>query len=195
MKRSRILSWAFVASLLLALLVACGGGSDSSTTVSATATPASGAAAATSAATHAATATAQPSAAAEAATATAPEAAAATPTEAAVTSATTAATAATSSSGGNAKLVGKASVDDISGDIVNLLGNPPDDAMPGIDLRNVKIEADGKQVLATITTEGDIAAQLSADVDVSFDVHLWQDSRPAYAMSFTTTAQATGKRL
>jgi hypothetical protein len=56
--------------------------------------------------------------------------------------------------------------------------------MPGIDLTMVRIEADGEQIVVTIETAGDIADQFADDVDISFDVHLWQDNRPAYALSF-----------
>ena len=56
--------------------------------------------------------------------------------------------------------------------------------MPGIDLTNVTLEGDGSQIVVTIQTAGDIEAELSDDVDVSFDVHLWQDGMPAYALSF-----------
>jgi hypothetical protein len=161
------------------LLAACGGGSDAATnTPDGAASPSAAQSAATdtpSTATGAAATATKPAPAA--ATATAPENADETPTD------DTAANA-TATSSDTAQLTGKASVDDVSADIVNLLNNPPDDPMPGIDLRKVQIEGDGQQIVATITTEGDIAAELSDDVDVSFDVHLWQDDRPAYAMSF-----------
>jgi hypothetical protein len=81
-------------------------------------------------------------------------------------------------------VVGSASVEDDEDDVINLLMQEPDDPMPGIDLRRVQIDADGNQIVVTIETEGDIAAQLSDDDDVSFDVHLWQDDKPRYAMSF-----------
>lgn len=82
------------------------------------------------------------------------------------------------------RLVGRASVDDDEDDVVNLLMQEPDDPMPGIDLANVVLEGDGNEIVVTIQTFGDIQAELTDDVDVSFDVHLWQDGKPAYAMSF-----------
>lgn len=81
-------------------------------------------------------------------------------------------------------VVGTASVDDDQDDVVNLLMQEPDDPMPGIDLRSVRIDADGNQIVVTIETAGDIESELSDDDDVSYDVHLWQDDEPRYAMSF-----------
>jgi hypothetical protein len=164
--------------VLLALLVACGGNDEPDATASSGDQPA------------AATATSADAP----ATATKPEQAEADddPTATVADTAPTAteqsedagddATATAEPSGD--RLVGSASVDDDKDDVVNLLMQEPDDPMPGIDLVNVRIEGDGTQIVATIETAGDIEAQLSDDVDVSFDVHLWQDDKPAYALSF-----------
>jgi hypothetical protein len=86
--------------------------------------------------------------------------------------------------GDGTRLVGSAQVEDDTEDVSNILMQEPDDPMPGIDLTMVRIEADGEQIVVTIETAGDIADQFSDDVDISFDVHLWQDNRPAYALSF-----------
>ncbi len=83
-----------------------------------------------------------------------------------------------------ARPAGTASVDDDTDDVANILMQEPDEPMPGIDLTTIQIEGDGSEFVVTIQTAGDIEAELSDDVDVSFDVHLWQDDRPAYAMSF-----------
>jgi hypothetical protein len=189
MKRAHILSWALGASLVLALIAACGGGSDTSTKAPAANSPTVGQAAASTATTQS-TSAGQPTAtgAAQATSTSADAKATATALEETAPTSTPdttgGSTATTSGDGNGARLTGKASVDDVSGDIVNILGNAPDNPMPGMDLRKVQIEGDGTQVVVTITTEGDIAAELSADVDIAFDVHLWQDDRPAYAMSF-----------
>ena len=84
----------------------------------------------------------------------------------------------------DSEVVGSASVEDERDDVANILMQDPDEPMPGIDLTNVQIDADGSEIVVTIQTAGDIAAELSDDVEVSFDVHLWQEDRPAYAMSF-----------
>jgi hypothetical protein len=191
MNRSRILVLSITAALLLVLLAACGSDSDGNDS---TTTPAAGqtdvAAASTAAPDEQSTGTTE-SASANDPTPT--DEAAATVAEATETEASDDPTAtgaesaedptATAADDGE-RLVGSASVDDDTDDVANILMQEPDEPMPGIDLTNVRIEGDGSQIVVTIQTAGDIEAELSDDVDVSFDVHLWQDDRPAYAMSF-----------
>lgn len=88
------------------------------------------------------------------------------------------------------RLIGVAVVEDDTEDISDLLGNEPDDALPGIDLTRVQLEGDGENLTVTIETAGDIAAELTDDLQVSFDVHLWQDDMPVYAMSFHYDGEA-----
>jgi hypothetical protein len=88
------------------------------------------------------------------------------------------------------RLEGSASVDDDTDDISDLLGMEPDDPMPGIDLTRVQLAGDGENLTVTIETAGDIQAELVDDLQVSFDVHLWQDDMPVYAMSFHWDGEA-----
>ncbi|HYI16854.1 MAG TPA: hypothetical protein VEX37_15760 [Thermomicrobiales bacterium] len=179
MKQSRILVLSLAAVLLLALLAACGGDSDEPTTTNTTGQSQA-----------AATSSDEPDE--QSTSSTGSESSSEpTPTEEAA-SADAEATeeevndddqTPTDSTGGN-RLVGSASVDDDTDDVANILMQDPDEPMPGIDLTNVTIEGDGSEMVVTIQTAGDIEAELSDDIDVSFDVHLWQDDRPAYAMSF-----------
>jgi len=81
-------------------------------------------------------------------------------------------------------LVGSAVVEDDTDDITDLLGNEPDDPLPGIDIVRVELVGDGSAMTVTIETAGDIQAAIAEDEEVSFDVHIWQDDSPAYAMSF-----------
>jgi hypothetical protein len=186
-----------VAILLLALLAACGGGDDQADTTETadqaatatvstpeeTETPSSGASEQETSPADDPTATATQEQ--EAATATIEsEATATSESEATATSESNADDPTATSAVSGDRLVGTASVDDDEDDVVNLLMQDPDEPMPGIDLTNVKLDGDGSQIVVTIQTAGDIAAELSDDVDVSFDVHLWQDDKPAYALSF-----------
>lgn len=88
------------------------------------------------------------------------------------------------------RLIGTAVVDDDTDDISDLLGMEPDDPLPGIDLTRVQLEGNGDNLTVTIETVGDIQAELVDDLQVSFDVHLWQDDMPVYAMSFHYDGEA-----
>jgi hypothetical protein len=81
-------------------------------------------------------------------------------------------------------LLGMAVVEDETDDITDLLGNEPDDPLPGIDIVRVELVGDGSSLTVTIETAGDIQSAIGDDEEVSFDVHIWQDDMPAYAMSF-----------
>lgn len=190
MNRSRMLILGLSAILLVALLAACSGDDEpntpAATNQSTTATTTETEASETSSSGQATEPENEP-------TATEAEDA---PTEASETEATAteddgeSATAAVAdddptatSAESEVQLVGTASVEDDSDDVVSILMQEPDDPMPGIDLTSAKLEADGSQIVVTIQTAGDIATELSDDVDVSFDVHIWQDDQPAYALS------------
>lgn len=187
MNRSRMLMLGVATILLLALLAACGGdGDQADTTETVDQAPTTTVTAPEETETSSSGASEQATSPADDPTATA--------TQEAATAAIEPEETATSESPSNDptattgesedRLVGTASVEDDQDDVVNLLMQEPDDPMPGIDLTNVLLEGDGSQIVVTIQTAGDIAAELSDDVDVSFDVHLWQDDMPAYALSF-----------
>lgn len=187
MNRSRMLMLGVAAMLLLALLAACGGGDDDADT------PDTGAGAQSATVTtpeetetsSSASSEQTPSPADEpAATATQEEATAVVESEETATPEQTDDEPTATAEASEDRLTGTASVEDDEDDVVNLLMQEPDDPMPGIDLTNVHLEGDGSQIVVTIQTAGDIEAELSDDVDVSFDVHLWQDGTPAYALSF-----------
>jgi len=184
MKRPRFLLVGAIAVILLGLLAACGGEDDDSTTPAAGDQPSAAVATATSAPdpepTKEDVATEPPAdpTATEDESSSEPE-----PTateDAAEVEDEPTATVATDDD----RIVGSASVDDDTEDVSNILMQEPDEPMPGIDLAHVSLEADGEQIVVTIETVGNIADELSEDVEVSFDVHLWQDGRPAYALSF-----------
>jgi hypothetical protein len=90
------------------------------------------------------------------------------------------------------RLVGSAETSDDEDDVIQgILMQEPDDPLPGIDLIRVALDGDGQQVTVTIETAGDIAAEMTEDQEVSFDVHLWQDDQPRYAMSFKRKGDET----
>lgn len=190
MNRLRMLMLGVAVVMLLALLAACGGDDDQATTPDS----ADQAITATVAApeepeeteTSSSASSDQPTSPADDPTATTAqdEATIATEADATVTPEDAADDPTATAELSGDRLVGTASVEDDADDVVNLLMQEPDEPMPGIDLTSVKLEGDGNQIVVTIQTAGDIAAELSDDVDVSFDVHLWQDDMPAYALSF-----------
>jgi hypothetical protein len=174
MNRSRLLLVGLATILLLAFLAACGGDDDDS--------DAAGQPSATSATSSAAQATSADEEPTEE-----PEdepTATETEDEPAATEDGEEPTRTSESDSSDDRLVGSASVEDEREDVSNLLMSEPDEPMPGIDLTRVQLEGDGTSLVATIETAGDIADELSEDVEVSFDVHLWQDDKPAYALSF-----------
>jgi hypothetical protein len=185
MNRPRIFLVGAAMVILLALLVACGGDDDDATTPASANQSTPAAETATEAPDAEATTEESSGSADEATEEPADDEATAEPEETAATDdSTDEPTATAEDEGDGARLVGSAQVEDDTDDVSNILMQEPDDPMPGIDLTMVRIEADGEQIVVTIETAGDIADQFADDVDISFDVHLWQDNRPAYALSF-----------
>jgi hypothetical protein len=191
MKRTRLLLFGLATAAMLVIFVACGGGDDDSANTTA---------AATTAVEATSTPTAEDESTEEADEATATEedgntsVATAdndepTPTEEDEPTATVddeEPTETTESSGD--RLVGVAETEDDRDDVSNILMNEPDDPLPGIDLTRVRLEGDGNQITVTIETAGDFASGMADDQEVSFDVHIWQDDMPRYAMSFKREA-------
>jgi hypothetical protein len=174
-----MLTLASIAILLLALLAACGGDDDATNTPGSTGAEATSDTSVTEEA-----ASDEPTSTAEEETATEPEATSTTAKDEEEEPTATVADSTAVPDDSGERLVGSAVVEDDREDVVNLLMQDPDEPMPGIDLVKVQLEGDGKEMVVTIETAGDIADELSEDVEVSFDVHLWQDGKPAYALSF-----------
>jgi hypothetical protein len=187
MNRPRIFLVGAVTVILLALLVACGGDDDDATTPASASQSTPAVEAATEAPDEEATTEESSGSADEATEEPTEEEATAEPEETAATDDSNddpTPTAEDEDDNDDVRIVGSAQVEDDTDDVSNILMQEPDDPMPGIDLTMVRIEADGEQIVVTIETASDIADQFSEDVDISFDVHLWQDNRPAYALSF-----------